>query len=160
MVLLDRPKEALPLLHKGLDLYRATGSEMAVPYHLSVLAEAYAKSDRFEDAHRTIGEALAVVEKNDDRFQEAELHRLLGEFHLAEKDDQARRALLPYHDRDRTPPARQGVGVARHDEPRPGSGSGRAATTRHTAPSRPSTLHTRKASRPRISWMPKCCWRA
>ena len=29
--------------------------------------------------HWTVGEGLAVAEKNDDRFQEAELHRLKGE---------------------------------------------------------------------------------
>jgi predicted ATPase len=30
-----------------------------------------------------------VAEKNDGRFQEAEIHRLKGELHLAEADDQA-----------------------------------------------------------------------
>jgi predicted ATPase len=89
LLLHGRHVEALPLLLHGLNDFRGTGAELRVPYYLSMLGEAYAKSGRFEEAHRTMGEALAVVEKNDDRFQEAELHRLLGELHLAETDNQA-----------------------------------------------------------------------
>ncbi len=36
-----------------------------------------------------LDEGLACAEKNDDRFQEAELHRLKGELLLAESPDQA-----------------------------------------------------------------------
>jgi predicted ATPase len=49
----------------------------------------YTQVGRFEDAGRTLDEGLALVEEQDDRFQEAELHRLKGELHLAEADDQA-----------------------------------------------------------------------
>ena len=47
-----------------------------------MLEEAYTQAGRFEDAFATLNEALAVVDKNDDRFHEAELHRLKGELLL------------------------------------------------------------------------------
>ena len=43
---------------------------------------------RFEDAHLALDEGLAIAQKNDERFQEAELHRLKGELLLAESPDQ------------------------------------------------------------------------
>lgn len=82
--------EGLPLLVGGLESYRATGAELALPYYLSLLGDGYTRAGRFEDAHRTLGEGLDLADKHEDRFQEAELHRLLGELHLAETDDQAR----------------------------------------------------------------------
>ena len=41
------------------------------------------------EARLALSEALALAEKNDERFHEAELHRLQGELVLAESDDQA-----------------------------------------------------------------------
>jgi class 3 adenylate cyclase/tetratricopeptide (TPR) repeat protein len=89
MVLLGRPDEALPLLLKGLDAYRATSAEMSHAYYLSILGDTYTQVRRFEEARKALNEGLAIAQKNDDRFQEAELHRLKGELHLAEADDQA-----------------------------------------------------------------------
>jgi tetratricopeptide (TPR) repeat protein len=89
IVLEGRPKEAIPLFLKGLDAYRATGAVMTLPHYLSMLVDAYTHAGRFEDAHRALDEALSRAENNDDRFQEAELHRLQGELLLAESPDQA-----------------------------------------------------------------------
>src|SRR5262245_26173431 len=89
IVLQGRPEEALPLLLRGLDAYRATCAGLAVPYYLSMLGDTYTRAGRFEDARKSLKEGLALAEKNDDRFQEAELHRLKGELHLAEANDQA-----------------------------------------------------------------------
>jgi predicted ATPase len=84
LLMQGRREEALSLLLKGLDHYRATDSEMALPNYLSMLGDAYKQVRRFEDAHRSLDEGLALVDKNDDRFQEAELHRLKGELLLTE----------------------------------------------------------------------------
>ena len=81
-------EEGLRLLEKGLNAYRATGGELALPYYLSLLADACISTRRFDDAHRALDEALMFVEKNDDRFQEAELLRLSGELLLAESRDE------------------------------------------------------------------------
>jgi tetratricopeptide (TPR) repeat protein len=53
-----------------------------------MLGDTYTQTGRFQDARKTLEEGLAVAEKNDDRFQEAELHRLKGLLYLAEADDQ------------------------------------------------------------------------
>jgi class 3 adenylate cyclase/tetratricopeptide (TPR) repeat protein len=89
LLLLGRLDEALPVLQKGLEAYRATGSGMALPYYQSIQGDAYTQAGRFGDAVRALDEGLALAEKNDDRSQEAELHRLKGELLLAEANDQA-----------------------------------------------------------------------
>ena len=89
MLLQGRHNEALPVLLKGLNSFRASGAEVRVPYYLSMLGDAYTRAGRFEDAHKVLNEGLAVAEKNDDRFQEAELHRLRGELLRAESPDGA-----------------------------------------------------------------------
>jgi predicted ATPase len=88
MLLQGRQGEALPLLLKGLNAFRATGAELRVPSYLGMVGDAYTQAARFEDAHKALNEGLAIAEKNDERCHEAELHRLKGELHLAETDDQ------------------------------------------------------------------------
>ncbi|MFZ0709966.1 MAG: SpoIIE family protein phosphatase, partial [Terrimicrobiaceae bacterium] len=75
-------------LQTGLEAYRGTGAELAVPYYLSMLADGCSQAGRFAEARAALNEALALMEKNDERFQEAELHRLKGELILAESGDQ------------------------------------------------------------------------
>jgi class 3 adenylate cyclase/predicted ATPase len=89
LLLQGKREEGLPLFRKGLDAYRATGAELALPYYLSILGDACTQAGRFADARQALDEGLAVAEKNDDRFQEAELHRLKGELLLAETGDEA-----------------------------------------------------------------------
>jgi serine/threonine protein kinase/tetratricopeptide (TPR) repeat protein len=86
-LLQGRSEEALPVLLKGYGAFRASGAEVRVPAYLGMLGDAYTRSGHFEDAHNVLNEGLAVVEKNDDRCHEAELHRLKGELLLAESPD-------------------------------------------------------------------------
>jgi len=88
LILQGSIERGLPLLVKGLESYRATGAELALPYYLSLLGDGYTRSGLFGEALTVLNDGLSIAEQNDDRFQEAELHRLLGELHLAEKDDQ------------------------------------------------------------------------
>jgi predicted ATPase len=81
-------EEAMPLLLKGLDAFRASGAELTLPFQLSTLGEALTQAGRFEDARQALNEALALAEKNDECCQEAELYRLQGELLLAESPDQ------------------------------------------------------------------------
>jgi hypothetical protein len=67
------------------------------------------QAGRFEEARRTLDEALAIADKNDDRCQEAELHRLKGELLLAESLDQAG-AERCFHQAIQTARARQSRG--------------------------------------------------
>jgi predicted ATPase/energy-coupling factor transporter ATP-binding protein EcfA2 len=89
MILQGRLEEGLQLLEKGLEAYRATGAELAVPYYLSVLADGCIKVGRFIEASAALDEALTLVAKNDERFQESELYRLKGELTLADSGDQS-----------------------------------------------------------------------
>jgi predicted ATPase len=88
LLLLGRVQEALPAVLKGVDAYRATGSEIRLPSYYSMLGDAYTQAGRFGEALRAMDEGLALAEKNDDRTQEAELHRQKGELFLAESPDQ------------------------------------------------------------------------
>ena len=88
LLLQGRHDDALPLLRDGLKQFRGTGAELRVPYYLGMLGEAYTQAGRFEEALAALNEALAVVDKNDDRFHEAEIHRLKGELLLAASADQ------------------------------------------------------------------------
>jgi serine/threonine protein kinase/predicted ATPase len=89
MLLQGRFPEALPLLQKGHDDFRTTGAEILRPFQLSALGDAYLHVAMFGEAHAALDVGLALSEQNDDRVQEAELHRLKGELLLAESPDQA-----------------------------------------------------------------------
>jgi predicted ATPase len=88
LLLQGQLEQGLRLLQKGLEAYRGTGAELALPYYLSMLADGCTRTGRFAEAREALNEALTLVEKNDDRFQEAELYRLKGELLLTELDDQ------------------------------------------------------------------------
>ena len=87
LLLQGRVEQGIRLLQDGLEAYRATGAELAVPYYLSILAEGCLRAGRFAEAHAALDEAFTLVEKNDERFQEAELYRLKGELALADSGD-------------------------------------------------------------------------
>ena len=89
LLLQGRIERGLPLLERGLQAYRATGAQLGLPYYFSMLADACMRVRRFADAGNALGEALDLANKNDERFQEAELYRLKGELLLAESNDQA-----------------------------------------------------------------------
>ncbi len=59
---------------------------------LALLAEAYGKGGQAEEGLRTVTEALAFVEKTEERFCEAELRRLQGELLLQQSPDNATEA--------------------------------------------------------------------
>jgi predicted ATPase len=88
LVLQGQWSEALPLLLKGLHDLRATGTGLDLTFHLGFLGAACTRAGRFEDAMKALNEGLAVAEKSDERFYEAELHRLKGELQ-AESPDKA-----------------------------------------------------------------------
>ena len=120
MVLQGHWSEALPLLVKGLHDLHATGTRLDDTLHLAFLGSALTQAGRFDEAETTFAEGLALAEKTDARFYEAELQRLQGELYIAEGERRScRRGALPHGYRDGPPPAEQGVGAARHDEPRP-----------------------------------------
>jgi serine phosphatase RsbU (regulator of sigma subunit) len=89
LLLQGKLEPGLNLLRQGLAAYRSTGAELAVPYYLGMLADGCLQTGRLPEARAALTEALLLAEKNDERFQEAELYRLKGELLLAESDDQS-----------------------------------------------------------------------
>ena len=84
LLLRGQIERALPTLLKGFDAYRATGAGLALPYYLSLLADALAKAGAGAEARSVLDNALAIAERSDERCQEAELYRLKGELALSE----------------------------------------------------------------------------
>jgi len=79
---LDDPRHPLSAQPEGLAARRTTGAESMRPYYLTLLAEAYGKAGRPEEGLRTLAEALALIDKTEERWCEAELWRLKGELTL------------------------------------------------------------------------------
>ncbi len=82
MVEQDRNEEGIAKIQEGLAATRATGAELCRPYFLCLLAEACMDTGHLDDALSALTEALAAADENDNRFYEAETHRLKGELLL------------------------------------------------------------------------------
>ena len=89
-----RLDEGIELMRGGLDLFRTTGAELNRPHFISMLAEAYGRAGRPADAVAAIDEALAVAERNHDRYWTPELLRLKGSFVLDASGDDAQAGRL------------------------------------------------------------------
>ncbi|GGO81630.1 adenylate/guanylate cyclase domain-containing protein [Marinobacterium nitratireducens] len=70
--------QGIAMIREGVTAYRATGSEMFVTYFLGLLADALMRAGRFGEALTVLEEALLLVQKMQEHFYEAELHRLRG----------------------------------------------------------------------------------
>jgi predicted ATPase len=79
-------EEGLAQIQKGLAARRATGAQVGQPRDLYLLAEALLATGRLQDGLRALTEALAIANDHDDRFYEAEIHRLSGELLLRQND--------------------------------------------------------------------------
>jgi predicted ATPase len=76
---LGQAQEGLTLLTRGLSMVRAAGAGITMPAILMELAEAYTKLGRPDDSVSCLAEAAKLIERTDERFAEAELHRRQGD---------------------------------------------------------------------------------
>jgi predicted ATPase len=74
--------DAVGMITSGLVAPELAGATLWVPFFLSHLARAYAELGNFEDALHSIGEAVTTVETTEERWCEAEVHRIAGEITL------------------------------------------------------------------------------
>jgi predicted ATPase len=65
-------------IRQGITAWRATGAAVVVPYFCTVLAEVSAHLGHMEDGLQALAEAHTLVEQHDERWWEAEVHRLRG----------------------------------------------------------------------------------
>ena len=63
-----------------------------MPLSLTYLTRAYAKRGQFDDAWRSIGEAVAMVETTKERWCEAEVNRIAGAIALKSPEPDAAKA--------------------------------------------------------------------
>jgi predicted ATPase len=79
-------------MHQGLQAYHATGVAIRRPHFLALLAEAHGAMGQPETGLTLLTEALALVDITSERWYEAELYRLKGEFLLQLSSDNQREA--------------------------------------------------------------------
>jgi class 3 adenylate cyclase/predicted ATPase len=75
-------EEGLRQMRQGLAARQMTGAGLAQPYFLALQAEVYGKAGQREQALALLAEALAAVQRGEERRWDAELHRLKGELTL------------------------------------------------------------------------------
>ncbi len=74
--------EGMARMRAGLAAQLATGAELARPYWLCLIAEACLWTQACDDGLELLAEAEAAVESTQERYWEAEIHRLRGEILL------------------------------------------------------------------------------
>src|SRR5262249_14110443 len=82
LALTGRASVAVQTITPALTAMRSTGATAFIPGFLSSLASAYADLGRFDDAWRSIDEAMRAVETTKESWFEAELNRVAGEIAL------------------------------------------------------------------------------
>ena len=102
-------QEGIVQLREGITAYHATGAEVARPYFLGLLAEAYGQGGQGKEGLTVLATALAIVNTTGERFNAAELHRLQGELLLQQAGGsaQAAEAEACFH---------QALAIARHQQ--------------------------------------------
>jgi predicted ATPase len=74
--------DAVRAITSGITALRSTGAALYEPWHLWYLAMAYAELGQLDDAQRCIDDAIDKVERSNERWCEAEVHRIAGEIAL------------------------------------------------------------------------------
>jgi tetratricopeptide (TPR) repeat protein len=80
---LGQAMEGIPLLLNGLALCRTVGTNLGLPFFLTILAEVYGHSARPEEGFDCLEEAVNLTRTTQWRSAEAEMHRLRGTLLLA-----------------------------------------------------------------------------
>jgi predicted ATPase len=75
--------EGISLIEEGIQKRRSTGSKLTIPFLLALKAEALHLADRSSEALDAVEEAKALVERFEERWWSAQLHRLRGVFLVA-----------------------------------------------------------------------------
>src|SRR5262249_16650205 len=95
-VAMERPTIAhISQLRASINRFQASGGRLRLPYYLCLLAQALLRAGSPDEALATIDEALFESRANNERWWDAELHRLRGELLLARgsEDDEVDLAL-------------------------------------------------------------------
>ena len=94
-ILVDAGQKELGLLQfdQVYRAYRESGARIGAPWLLALRGEMLAKNNQVEQALAAVEDALSCIEETDERYHEAEVHRLKGELLLLQgKADASARA--------------------------------------------------------------------
>jgi adenylate cyclase len=81
--------EGIAWIEDGIRGYRATGTMLDMPFFTALRAEALYLADRTSDALEAIAEVEELIEKIENRYWSADLHRLRGVFLAAIGGDES-----------------------------------------------------------------------
>ena len=85
---LEQPnEERIGHLRDSITAFKASGAKLRLPYYLSLLTQVYAKAGRAQEGLAAIDEALSEARVHNERWWDAELHRLRGELLLMHDAD-------------------------------------------------------------------------
>jgi len=85
---LEQPNEEhIGRLRGSITAFKASSARLRLPYYLSLLAHVCGKAGRVEEGLASIDEALAEARTHNERWWDAELHRLRGELLLVHSAD-------------------------------------------------------------------------
>ena len=152
---LDRPEATgLARLRSAIESFKETGARLRLPYYLALLADAHLRAGEADAGLDVVEEALSRGRETNERWWDAELHRLRAELLLAGGAEAGRGGSgPPARPRDRAGTAGEVAGAAR----RPGPGSPVGGIGPDRGGPRPARarllLRSRKASRP-PTWRP------
>jgi DNA-binding SARP family transcriptional activator/predicted ATPase len=70
-------------LRESIEAFKASGARLRLPYYLGLLAQVCGLAGRVEDGLAAVDEGMAASRAHNERWWDAELHRLRGELILA-----------------------------------------------------------------------------
>jgi predicted ATPase len=91
LTMLGQREKGITQLTRGLAAYRVHG-RLHLPPFLTLLADAYREVQQPQNGLRQLEEAIAVTDRTQGRYYEAEMHRVRGELYLSMHDDGAAEA--------------------------------------------------------------------
>jgi predicted ATPase len=92
--LTGKASDAIQVFTSGIAAYRSTGSTIYAPLHLSLLARVKAELGEFDDACRSMGEAMRAIETTKEKWFEAEANRVAGQIALLSLEPNEAKAQL------------------------------------------------------------------
>ncbi|MFQ5875168.1 MAG: hypothetical protein ACE5JL_15410, partial [Dehalococcoidia bacterium] len=90
-------KEGIAQIHQGMNDMRASGTVVGESGFLCMLANGYENAGQIEEGLVVLTEALAYVQKTEENYHEAELHRFKGELLLQQSSDNHLEAESCFH---------------------------------------------------------------
>ena len=88
----EESSAAAQMISSGIMAFRSTAATWFVPLYLSQLAKVRGQVGELDDAWRSIGEAMTMIEISKERVWEAEVNRIAGEIALMPRDPHAGKA--------------------------------------------------------------------